>query len=314
MGGTRRPLRRVPPVVVHERVGMPTTKLPEAPMAEINVSSQLSELVEFRKKEVQRLQHEAVLEQANAAQAKRQAEQMIVEAKMRIRDMDAETRQRGVDAEKALMAQQKALEFRALEVEARANAVAVLEAEAAPILAAKSALADERIAIEQQRVRNEALIAEGDRLSNANETLRHDVLRQRATVEQEETRLRALAADLDERQATLQTGLTSMHAELTNLTALKDTIDPKLAQVTELAEHADADHAQARLLREQVATATAELEKQRTDLASLSAQLQAKSESLLEFDARLQRKDAELRIKIQQAIAAGTTVAPVSPS
>src|SRR3990167_1534713 len=117
---------------------MPTTalkasgKLEEVSPEQVSLSAQLGELIDFRRGELKRIQQEVLLEQAGKASAKREAEQVIMEARNEARKIVVEAQERQTANEKILLEAQKRLEFQKLELEARAKAVEELEATAEP--------------------------------------------------------------------------------------------------------------------------------------------------------------------------------------
>ena len=278
-----------------------TEKLHEVGTTDVSTIGIINEAIQYKQEELKRLQHETILEQSIKAGVSREIAQLKTEAKIEATRLKAEAHAELTAAQQAVIAVQKSNEYRSMEVEGRARAVTELEALAEPLRLLQATLSNERIAIEQQRIRNEELLREHDRLADEHANLQAEVAQRLAAVVIQETAGRARAGELDQLAASLKTQEAAIAVQSENLTALKTTIDPKLREVAKLSEQSASDLAQTRLLHEATATAQAELDKQRTDLATLSNQLQAKSEALLAFDANLTRTASVLAIKIQQA-------------
>ena len=155
---------------------------------------------------------------------------------------------------------------------------------------------------------------ENDRLANETAALHEEVTQIRSNLLRERTAVQTQSQEQEQRQVALLQREKDSALQMENLTALKDTLDPKLKEITALQEQAEADRHQAELLRDAPTKHQADLDQQRSDLATLSSQLHAKAEALTEYDAALKRTAAELQIRLQQAKSQGITVStPVAP-
>lgn len=294
--------------------GSPLTALDEVPMETVSLSAQLTELVRYKEEQLKKLQHQSTLETANLMQIRQQQTQAR-------QDLATELATKRQDAEREWQAQQRAFaeEQRVLEFQRRELAGMRREAEAV-IAQAEDArevlrhLRDERVAIEQQRVRNDELRIQNEQLIDRINTQQAEAHRARQLVEQEETRVRAMAAALDERARQLQATEERVRLESENLSTLKDHLDPKLKEIQQQADRASAELAQAKVLHEEIATRATTLDQQQTALVTLSTNLEAKGRALTEFDVALRRTAQELQIKIQQAATKGIKVKmPTAP-
>ena len=267
----------------------------------MDLRSQMDELIAYKRETLKTLQQAVISEQATLVNAKQEIERLQREAKY-AQQVERDKFQDGLRAEKdVLHAERRSLEQLDLEIIGRRKEVEVLEAKAAPIAEALKKLQDERIAVEQQRLRNEELQAQNDHLANAAGTLHEEAAQLQSTLLKRQTEVNRQAVEQEQLQKKLEVQQKAVALQLENLTALKATIDPKLAEDRKLQEQAEADRHQATLLRDATAKQQSELDKQRADLATLSSQLQAKADALTEYDASLKRTEAELRIKLQQA-------------
>lgn len=283
-------------------------KLTEVSNGSTALSAQLDELMVYKQEQLKRLQHDVTLEQSVLAQTKEAIRQAQVQAKY---DQQVE-RQKfldGLEEEKAaLHRERKSLEALDLDVEGRRKEIEILEAKAEPLRQALTKFAEERLAVEHQRLRNEELRQENDQLSSTATALHEEVAMAQRTLATQQARLDAQAREQETLQQRLEVQQKSVSAQVENLTALQKTLDPKLAEVKRLSEQSEANQHQAEVLLAAVQAKESEVAKQRTDLATLSTQLQAKAEALTEYDAALRRTEAELRVKLQQAKVTGVTV------
>ena len=276
-------------------------KLTEVSNGSWHLTEQLEELIQFKQQELVRLQREVLAEQTTLVSTKQQLDLERRQAKQD-RQVEADQFRDGLTAEAdTLKEERRHLERLDLEIEGRRKDVEQLEAKSQPILDAIQRLQDERIAIEQQRVRNEELRAENDHLANAMGSAHEEVAQLRATLIAEKTRLERQAVEQEAQKATLDQRTADMTTQVENLTALQKVIDPKLAEMQKAQAKAEKDAQQAQTLLAEVTARQAELDKQKSDLATLSSQLAAKASALTDFDAALRRTEAELRIKVQQA-------------
>lgn len=261
----------------------------------------LDDLIQYKQGELNRLQHEVVVTSAEMSRTKQAIDEVKREAKS-----DALIERNRVLAsleqeKEAVHFERRQLESLDLELNGRQKAMELLEAQGQPIREALTKLQDERLAIEHQRIRNDDLSRENDRLANENSTRHEEVNQLKKGLLTRQVELQRQAVDQEATQTRLEIETKRVTLQIENLSALKKTMDPKLAEVKRLSEQSEKDVHQAVILRDAAAAQQAELDKQRADLAILSRQLQAKSEALTEYDAILKRTEAELRIKIQQA-------------
>ena len=276
-------------------------KLETVPSGSLDPLALFSELKTFKEQALKRLQQECFAEESRLESLKRQIEetqkQATVDANISRQKVDTELRQQA----DSLQAERKSLERLDLEVEARRKDVEGLEAKAVPIQQALQKLSDERIAIEQQRVRNEELRVENDRLYTSTSAMHEEVNQLKTSLLASQTQVQTQLVLQEQEGQRLAVQATDIALQMENLTALKETLDPKLIALTALQAKADANQKQAEVLYEAITAKEAETAKQKADLAILSSQLEAKASALTEYDASLKRADAELRIKIQQA-------------
>ena len=267
----------------------------------MDLGSQLDELISYKREMLKIIQHDVINEQAILVNTKQEIDRVQREAKY-AQQIEVEKFRQGLQAEKEILqTDRRSLEQFDLELTARRKDVEVLEAKAAPIADALKKLQDERIAVEQQRLRNEELQGENDRLANATSAFHEEVSQLKSSVLAQQTQLNTQRVEQEQATRRLDLQQKDVSLQLENLTAIKQTIDPKLEEVQKLQAQAEADRHQAEVLREAITKQQSDLEKQRADLAILSSQLQAKADALTEYDAALRRTEAELRIKLQQA-------------
>lgn len=274
-------------------------KLASVSTAEVNTISMLDEVKKFKEGEVSRLQGEVFAEESRLSSLKSQIEEAGKDARYQ-QTIERQKFEQNLQAQHhRLQDERKAIEALDVTLSARLKEVEMLEEKAKPVQDALKHLADERIAIEQQRLRNEELTKENDRLANEVSARHQEVTDLRTTLEQELAKVRSQASLQNTQQEVLDQQAKDVRLQIENLTSLKATIDPKLAEISERQSKAEADREQAALLYDATTKKEAELEKQRSDLSILSSQLEAKSEALTEYSLRLKRAESELRIKIQ---------------
>lgn len=289
-------------------VALPPAQLPELPSDSYQTNTLLGELIVSKQQtlthlqdELRKQQHAVLCEQTTLNQVKQQ----ITDAKrQQAYDQQKERDQfrAGLQQEHhGLEAKRRDLERLDLELTSRRKDVEQMEAKAKPITDAMAKLRDERLAIESQRVRNEELRMENDRLANATSTRHEEVAQMKAALVAEQTRVQTRAVEQEQQQASIEQREKDLALKVENLSALKETIDPKLVEVRELEQRASHDRQQAEMIHGDIVTRQADLDKQRSDLATLSSQLEAKASALTEYDVRLKQTEAELRIKVQQA-------------
>src|SRR3990167_3661595 len=276
-------------------------KLDPVDSGTMDLGHQLDELIAYKRETLKTIQTAVISEQSTLINTKQEIERVQREAKY------AQQVERGkftdsLQSEKnVIQAERRSLEQLDLDLAGRRKEVEVLEAKAQPIAEALKKLQDERIAVEQQRLRNEELRTENDHLSNATSTMHEEVSQLKATVLKQQVEVNRQAVEQEQTQKRFEAQRKDVSLQLENLTALKTTIDPKLAETKKLQEQAEADRYQAEVLRDATVKQQSELDKQRADLSILSSQLQAKADALTEYDASMKRTEAELRIKLQQA-------------
>jgi len=261
----------------------------------------LSDMVSFTRENLNRLQHTLLNEQTEFNRVKREIEDTKRQAKY-----DSQVQRQkfldSLEAEKGkLQTERHSLELLDLELAGRAKDVEALEAKAQPILASLQKLQNERIAIEQQRVRNQELLYENDRLSNEIGTRYEEVKQLKEKLTLDLARVNKQASEQDHVAKRLENQEKDVGLQVENLTALKTQLDPKLSEIKKLQQQAESDREQAKTVREGNLALQADLDKQKSDLAILSSQLEAKTSALLEFDAQLKQLEAEVRVKVQQA-------------
>lgn len=268
---------------------------------QIDMNNQLNELINYRQGLLKNLQGEVVAEQASLVRIKQEIEQARREAKYQ-QDTDRQKFLANLEAEKqVLQDERRRLERLDLEVEGRRKEVAILESKAAPIKESMKKLSDERLSIEQQRIRNEELRQQNDRLANATSSMHAEVSQLKSKLLEDQRKLGIQFESIHERETALESAKKDTALQLENLSALKETIDPKLAEVRKLQEDAEAQLNQSKLIQESITKQQSDIDKQKADLAILSSRLQAKSDALTEYDSRLRATEAELRIKAQEA-------------
>ena len=283
-------------------------KLEAVPEESMTMKAQLDELIAYKKAQLATLGKEVAAAQIELASTKEQCRQERIQAKYD-RDVEQMKFQDGLRAQsEATQAERRGMEGLSLELEGQKKELEILEAKAEPVRQALNQLADERLAVEQQRMRNVELQQANEQLQVSIETSQEALRQLDQHVKGREAKAVAQLQEQEIRQQVLDKQAKDIATQLENLTALKTTIDPKLAEVTKLQQQAEHDLTQAKTIQEAITAQQADLEKQRTDLAILSSQLQAKAEALTEHDIRMKQFEAELRIKAQQAKAAGLTV------
>ena len=267
----------------------------------MDLGHQLDELIAYKRETLKTIQNAVISEQSTLINTKQEIERIQREAKYAQQVEQGKFRDSLQSEKDVIQAERRSLEQLDLDLVGRRKEVEVLEAKAQPIAEALKKLQDERIAVEQQRLRNEELRTENDHLSNATSTMHEEVSQLKATVLKQQVEVNRQAVEQEQTQKRFEAQRKDVSLQLENLTALKTTIDPKLAETKKLQEQAEADRHQAEVLRDATVKQQSELDKQRADLSILSSQLQAKADALTEYDASLKRTEAELRIKLQQA-------------
>ena len=283
-------------------------KLEELNGNSVNENRVLTDMVAHTRGELNRLQHELVTETAELNRLKRDIEDAKKEAKY-VNEIERQKFMQSLEvSNQALQAQRHSLELLDLELVGRTKDVEALEAHAKPIADAMQKLQDERIAIEQQRVRNQELVQENDRLSNEVGTRYEEVRNLETKFKAELKKVQAQAMDQEHLSRKLEKDQKDVGLQVENLEALKSTLDPKLAEMKKMQEKAESDRGQAKVIQEGNLALQAELDKRKSDLAILSSQLEAKGSALLEFDQQLKQLESEVRVKVQQAEVAGIKV------
>ena len=276
-------------------------KLDPVDSGTMDLGHQLDELIAYKRETLKTIQNAVISEQSTLINTKQEIERIQREAKYAQQVEQGKFRDSLQSEKDVIQAERRSLEQLDLDLVGRRKEVEVLEAKAQPIAEALKKLQDERIAVEQQRLRNEELRTENDHLSNATSTMHEEVSQLKATVLKQQVEVNRQAVEQEQTQKRFEAQRKDVSLQLENLTALKTTIDPKLAETKKLQEQAEADRHQAEVLRDATVKQQSELDKQRADLSILSSQLQAKADALTEYDASLKRTEAELRIKLQQA-------------
>lgn len=288
------------------------TKLDEVSGKDISISEQLTEMIEYKKQELTRIQREVLAEQSILASTKQQQEVALRDAKYQNRIEEEAHQKRIQEQAQPLQGERKEIERLDKEVNTRLKDVETLEAQAAPIHEALQQLKDERIAIEQQRVRNDELQQEYTQLVNATNALHEETSQAKAAMFAEQQRVHVRAVEQEQQQLSLDKREQDVTVALDNLAKIKADVDPKLDLITKHQEAVETALRQTQEIRAEITTRQADMDKQKSDLAILSNQLDARSSALSDYDAGLKRTASALQIKIQQSKMKGVTV-PEAP-
>lgn len=277
------------------------SKLPELSLSSMDLSKQLDELLEYKRAQLKKIEQEHSALQIGIAQAKEAIRVAEKDAKYQQEVAHTKHKERLQAEADAIQAYRREVEALDQEVQGRMKEVELLEAKAAPIKEAMRKLADDRLAIEQQRLRNEDLTRTHDQLAASIEVQQAELAQLRHTVVEQQRTVTAQAHAQEARSIELERQAQAVALQLENLTALRETVDPKLKEITKLSEQAARDRQQAETINEGIKSAQADLDKKRADLSTLSSQLEAKGAALNELEARLKHYGEELRVKYQQA-------------